>query len=307
MDISHLLLGNACVITFLVGAPGFDLVLAFAVYLRWFGVLYYLRGFEVTGTLVRMIIAIIQDIRWFLMVLALAVCAVANFYFLLLNGQRVCFPLEDGTPNTDVGCEAVVDKFSDPGVSLFTISKMLLFGGQDLGYYEPSTYKAALQMVFALTMLFVVIVMLNLLIAIMGSAHDRIAERTQMELNFLRAEIVLEVELFMSAAEKEDKTLFPPFIHVLVQRKADTAKMSMEEKLDAQDKKMDVNKQELDKKIDALITKQELDGKKIDALTKMMELLLARTSSTPTFTKANTMSESISKELFEQNDLDVLS
>ena len=56
-----------------------------------------------------------------------------------------------------------------------------------------------------------------------------------------------------------------PFIHLLVPRKAHAAKMSTNAKLDLQDKKMDTNKQELDKKM--------------DALTEMIKLLLARPKS----------------------------
>ena len=51
LDVAHLLLGVACIATFLLGTRTFDLMLAIAVYLRWFGILYFLQGFTQTGPL----------------------------------------------------------------------------------------------------------------------------------------------------------------------------------------------------------------------------------------------------------------
>ena len=52
----------------LLGSESYDWLLAITVYLRWFGILYFLRGFKVTSTLIQMIFAIMQDIKWFLVV-----------------------------------------------------------------------------------------------------------------------------------------------------------------------------------------------------------------------------------------------
>ena len=228
-----------------------------------------------------MIMAIIYDIRWFLVVLAVAVCAVANFYFLLLNDQRVCFP-----GNDEVGCDALVSRFSNPGDALFTITKMLLLGGYDLGFYEPSQYYVALQLIFSFTMIFVVIVLLNLLIALMGASVGRIAENAEMEVAYLRTAIIAEVEIFMSDKEKANERNFPPYLHVLVPKTVAT-KLSAEENIKELDKKLDNNKQELDKKLDN--NKQELDkkldnnkhelaklDKKMEEVAKLMEQLTSR-------------------------------
>ena len=58
--------------------------------------------------------------------------------------------------------------------------------------------------------------MLNLLIAIMGDIFDRIQENAKAEFIFARAQIIIELELTLSKAQKENKEWFPTWLQVLV-------------------------------------------------------------------------------------------
>lgn len=72
LDAVQIALSAAVVLTVCIG-EGAKPTLAVAVYLKWLGLLYHLQAFSVTGALVRMILQIIVDIRWFVLVLLIVV------------------------------------------------------------------------------------------------------------------------------------------------------------------------------------------------------------------------------------------
>jgi hypothetical protein len=75
----------------------------------------------------------------------------------------------------------------------------------------------------SLFMFFVVIVMLNLLIAIMGDKYDQVQENVKSEFNFGRAKIILEYESIISEGTKKEhrQEWYPPWLQVL-QRVSDS-------------------------------------------------------------------------------------
>jgi len=60
------------------------------------------------------------------------------------------------------------------------------------------------------------IVLLNMLIAIMGDSYELIQDRSLRESVMMKARVLLEIELFMSEADKSNHTFFPKFLHVIV-------------------------------------------------------------------------------------------
>jgi len=62
---------------------------------------------------------------------------------------------------------------------------------------------------------FVSIVMLNLLIALMGDIYAGVQENVENEWLLERAKIILELEPFLSTADKASKENFPSWVHVL--------------------------------------------------------------------------------------------
>ena len=221
LDFVQSVLGFASIVTFFSGDSSFDLLLALAVYLKWFGLLYYLRGFKNTGPLIRMIIEIVKNIKYFLLVLSIAVCAGANLFFVLLNNARVCLPGSDGNASTNDGCDTMPHKYGNPGEALFTVFKMLILNNFDDTNFLPSPYKITLQIVFSISMVFVPIILLNLLIALMGDSHGRILENTKSEIFLFKAQIILKEEIFMTSEEMADPGNFPTFMNSVIRSKLD--------------------------------------------------------------------------------------
>ena len=122
---------------------------AFGVALKWLGFVDFLRCFGNTGSLVRMVEVIIVDIGPFLILLAISLLA-AVFYFAIADPLSDAFAFD-----------------TDNGV-LWPIQTGFL---AMLGSYSTQTFEAELNML-CLFLFFVVVVMLNLLIAIMGDSCE---------------------------------------------------------------------------------------------------------------------------------------
>jgi hypothetical protein len=193
VDALQVILSLALCVAFFLGWQHTKAVLAVAVYFRWLGLLYYLQPLKATGPLVRMIVAICYDVRYFIMVLGIALVATFLVLHMLVTG----------------------DGYGQPGTALFATYNMLFLGDFDVGLLDGE-YTVLARVLFVLTMLFVAIILLNLLIAIMGDSYTRIQEKSEVEFLRLRATVLLEYELFMSPEELADQTKFPKWLHVLV-------------------------------------------------------------------------------------------
>jgi hypothetical protein len=206
-DLTHLMLTTACIVLFIAQSPALQVVIAVALFVRWFGILYYLQPFDSTGALVRMILQIIIDIRWFLMILCIAILAGANAFFLLVRTDDSCAALDD------VACVSPYMRAQD---SVFAMFDMLIMGTFSSSDFDFGPYTALLKVMYALARVLVSVVLLNLLIALMNNSFSAISERSDLEICMLRANMIMEQEQLMSAKEKRDPRLFPRYIHVLV-------------------------------------------------------------------------------------------
>ena len=148
LDVLQLGLYVGVVVLYLSGSDGLRYVLGFAVYVKWFGMLYYLQAFEATGALIRMIFQIIVDIRWLLVVLGIVVLGVASCFYAILRRS-----------------DGAAGEYGNAIKSLFTVFNMLLFGSfnlEDVGSEETSGI--VVKVIYAVSMILVSIVLLNLLI-----------------------------------------------------------------------------------------------------------------------------------------------
>ncbi|EGD76101.1 serine/Threonine protein kinase [Salpingoeca rosetta] len=199
LDSLNIVLAFVVLATYLGGWQHARAVLAIASYLRWFGILYHLQAFKTTGPLVRMILAICFDMRYFLVVLGISIVAAwTSFRLLLLDDKTV--PL---------------DGLGDPANGLLIMFNMLLLAEFELDTFG-GTYAVLLRILFVISMVLVPVVLLNLLIALMSDSYERIQDRADIEFQLLRARYLRERELFLSPAEKSDPKLFPKWLHVLV-------------------------------------------------------------------------------------------
>ena len=182
---------------------------------NWLNVLSYLKGFALTGSLVRMLISVMLDMRGFLMLLIMLLFA----FSLSLS---VLIPHEEG--------------FDDFRVSPITTFNMMLGNVEAYWFDDPherhntSTYYVELHssgtratafsvladFFFFFFMLLIVIVMLNLLVAILGNTYAKIAEHEHVQMEYERARCIYEIERhFLPNFLKTNKKFFPRFLHVI--------------------------------------------------------------------------------------------
>jgi hypothetical protein len=131
---------------------------AIATLMIWLKFLYFLRIFEATSSLIRMIMQVIYDIRYFLMVLLLTIIAFGDSFKTISNG------------NDKAG------RFVDKGFfgSFFFVYNMSL-GDFDTGKFGDIQVGLVWFLFFFCTM-FNMIIMLNLLISIISESYTKISE-----------------------------------------------------------------------------------------------------------------------------------
>jgi len=237
LDVTQIALASSVAVTFCLGLEEVQVLLALATYLKWFGILYYLQAFSSTGALVRMIVQIFVDMRWFLVVLSISIGAVTNSFYLMLHHE----PDSSG--------------FADAGDALYTMFNMLLLVDYDTDGFVVGPYSILIQFIFVASMVVVPIVLLNLLIALMSDSYERIQDRAEIELQLLRATIILEQENFFSNSDFDNKKWFPPVLQVLVprgQNKPTSTSSQWQGVLNALKQKVDDKIDSLDSKVDTL-------------------------------------------------------
>ena len=175
-------------------------LMAVALPVTYLNTLYYMQGFDESGGLVRMIIGIIQNVRYFVMILSVCMMGFAAGFFILFEGQDG----HDGDMS-----------YRSPAMSLL-YSYEIMLAGFTLSDIDGSSNAVVTSILFIAFTLFINIVMLNLLIAIMGDIFDRIQENAKAEFIFARAQIILEFEAVLSKSDRANTAWFPTWLQVLV-------------------------------------------------------------------------------------------
>ena len=129
-------------------------IAAVAVVFMWLKTFYFLRIFNATASLVRMIIEIAHDMKYFFVVLMMAVTAFANAFFVLTVNQ--------------------------PNVTALVPYSFVFSYRMGLGDFATDDFNSKDEILlwvlwFANTLL-INIMLLNLLIAIMGDTFERVLE-----------------------------------------------------------------------------------------------------------------------------------
>jgi hypothetical protein len=165
---------------------------ALGVALKWFGFVDYLRCFERTGSLVRMVLVIFQDITPFLALFGLSI--VASMFFFTVNDPF-------GEAFSLTGHQGLASPLVTIVMATLDIE----------GSFEMDTFHSWASVVWACVYRFLVmIVMLNLLIAIMGDSYAKIKEMEQVESLRERAKIIVDMEL-----QKPKSHSFPMYMHIV--------------------------------------------------------------------------------------------
>jgi len=161
LDMFSVIMNTTVVIMALSGAKFEDTnrVAAISVLVLYFKLFYFLRIFFATAYLVRMIIEIMLDMKFFVTVLMIATIAFANaFYILGRNSSE-----EDGNLAGENFMDAFIFSYK-MGLGDFITDG---FGTRD---------EEILWIFFLFNSLIILIVLLNLVIAIMGDTFDRVQE-----------------------------------------------------------------------------------------------------------------------------------
>eukprot|EP00054_Salpingoeca_dolichothecata_P035120 m.4589 g.4589 ORF g.4589 m.4589 type:complete len:314 (+) comp5087_c0_seq1:2942-3883(+) len=196
LDMAHVVFGALVGLFVLTGSSNTRAVLSIAVYIRWVGLIYFLQAFENTGPLVRMLLRIIGDIKYIVLLLSLFVFGTAHAFYVVLRAEE----------NSG---------FSSPGTALFTSFNMVLLGDFDTNEFTTGRFEVLLQILFVISMMLIMIVLLNLLIALMSDSYERIQDGVDNEIFRLRARLVLELEPQLGRKARTNKALYPTFLHVL--------------------------------------------------------------------------------------------
>lgn len=228
IDLASLVLNLVIVICDLAGIPEADLVPMFAcaVLIMWFKVFYFGRMFFSTAAMIRMVLEITLDMKYFLLVLIIAIAGFGNFFFIMARNY--------GTDELFTG---------DNYWRAFLYSYNQAMGNFDTAaYLDPDKYY--LFIIWFMNTMITLIIFLNLLIAIMGDTFDRVQETVDNNILKELSSIMLENEMLINR-----KKIFgdAKYIIVIQEEKAEESTASWEGRLQHLKKFMDKSVQEQNK------------------------------------------------------------
>ena len=168
VDVISLVLNAVIVFADLAGLEAYRLraLFSFAVLIMWFKLFYLLRFFFRTAFLVRMIIEIVRDMKWFVFVFSLAVGGFAHSFWLISEN-----PAPDGEPF-----------INDHFLYAFAFSYRMSLGEFDVDGFEGTKYKLIAYVMWVLGTVTMLIILLNMLIAIMADTFERVQESSESQM-----------------------------------------------------------------------------------------------------------------------------
>ncbi|XP_041053346.1 transient receptor potential cation channel subfamily V member 3-like [Carcharodon carcharias] len=155
-----------------------QILLVLALALGWFNVLYYTRGFKLTGIYcVMMKKIILQDILRFLLIYAVFIVGFTAVFASLIEE---CPP----------GSDCPYNGFSSAILELFKLT----IGLGDLGIQRHSRFPIFFHMLLVLYVILTFVLLLNMLIALMGETVTKISSESEKIWKLQRAETTLHFE-----------------------------------------------------------------------------------------------------------------
>eukprot|EP00043_Microstomoeca_roanoka_P008232 m.79420 g.79420 ORF g.79420 m.79420 type:complete len:1567 (-) comp14156_c1_seq5:209-4909(-) len=188
---------------FLLGSRWFVSTTSASAFLLWLEVLYFLRAFEFTGGLVRMVFKIFYYTGPFLFILIIVLLGTANCFHVLFSSiaaENALFSKEDSVFE-----------------SIFKTFKLLLLGDGTVedGLSPEDSFTGVVKLLFAVFMVVVNIFMLNLMINLMDDFMQKINDEEGDAFPFEKARIIAEIELSMGEDVLSNRSYFPRWLHML--------------------------------------------------------------------------------------------
>lgn len=201
----------------------------------WLKLFYFGRVFTSTAALIRMIIEITFDMRYFLVLMLVAVAGFANSFYILARNDTEADPVFTGNSYGEAFLYSYRTGMGDFSVDGFEFRDLIL------------TYS-----LWFLNTLIILIVFLNMLLAIMGDTFDRVQETV--ENNMIRELVGMMVE---NANLVNRKRLFKKskYIFVIQEEKAEESQISWEGRLKTLKKYMNRSVDTQNKLLKSLETK----------------------------------------------------
>ncbi|PNH11309.1 WD repeat domain-containing protein [Tetrabaena socialis] len=185
--------------------------------LIWVRALWFLLAFKRTGPLVRMVIQIAADVRYFVLLLVATMLGFGlAFYSLFANtsgalaASRARLPgagSEEGGWGGGGGSEedygtdpAIADAFGTFPRTLASMVAMMA-GNLDQSLFFRARAPALALLLFGAYVLLVLVILVNLLIAILSDSYERIKDTEEVEFVRGRALMIDDMEAIMTAAE----------------------------------------------------------------------------------------------------------
>ena len=210
-DLSTLILNSVILIGDLAGLRERYIVTlsGISVLMVWLKLFYFGRIFLSTAAMIRMILEIVADMKYFLLVLLLAIAGFGNCFFILARNFSPMFT-------------------GDTWFRAFLYSYNIAMGEFNTDSFEDVDDEHLLYTLWFMNTMITLIIFLNLLIAIMGDTFDRVQETAENNKLKELASIMIENELLINR-----KSLFgdSKYIIIIQEEKAEESLESWEGRL----------------------------------------------------------------------------
>jgi len=213
---TDLLINSMCILVFILDIKGdmqplLRAIAASTLIIVWIKLFYYMRAYDSTSQLIRMIIETVKDIRYFLFVLLIGIVGFAGGFYILQFGLAKLQADTDSTDHLFVG--------SNPVLAVIYIYQLVMGNFNLSNYPEYESINAFefyfIWFLFVVSCLFLVIVLMNLLIAIMGATFQKVMDSilnlsirenvlliSENESIFKRAEVFKDSQFLIIITEK---------------------------------------------------------------------------------------------------------
>jgi len=182
---------------------------AVACFFMWIKFLYFWRLFRKTSKFISMIVAIIGDLKVFLLVFLVTLTAFGNALYIMSNNNPVC----------DAECEQLPPKERPPGRfigsffdSIFFAYRMSL-GDFDTGDLGSVNFLLVI-VTFVVATLFLTIMMLNILIAVISDSYARVESTSLEEMYKNFADLIAENEYLVKNQRLEEHDAMGDYLYI---------------------------------------------------------------------------------------------
>ena len=165
---------------------------AVACFFMWIKFLYFWRIFRQTSKFISMIVAIISDLRVFMIVFLVTLTAFGNSLYIMSNNNPVC----------DEACEALPEEERPAGRFINSMTESVFFAYcMSLGDFDTtnlgSVYVILAVLTFVVATLFLTIMMLNILVAVISDSYARVESTSIEEMYKNFADLIVENEFLV--------------------------------------------------------------------------------------------------------------